>query len=257
MQSDLFAQGFSFSGYERDLLALNTGDGKFIDISGASGADSVTDARGSLFADFDNDGDLDIFVRTMHGPSHVLMRNNVGQDHKSLRVTLRGTASGSDAFGAIVKVHTDSGVRTKLHSGGTGFLGQSDPRLLFGLGKSDTVQSIEVWWPSGTNQAFQAIDGSSVLLVEGEDTAQAVRDKRGRLPNPPKAEEHAWRFLSIQPGDALPRRFADKAEVGQAVLLNFWSTTCVPCRAEMPELEKIHQTDSRRRPGRASDRVRG
>jgi len=37
-QSALFAKGFSFSGYERDLVALNVGD-SFLDISGASGAD--------------------------------------------------------------------------------------------------------------------------------------------------------------------------------------------------------------------------
>ncbi|MFB3095508.1 MAG: FG-GAP repeat domain-containing protein, partial [Candidatus Acidiferrales bacterium] len=57
----IFEEGFSFSGYERDLLSLNLGGKKFLDISGISGIDSVTDGRGSVFADFDNDGDLDVF----------------------------------------------------------------------------------------------------------------------------------------------------------------------------------------------------
>ena len=44
--------GFSFSGYERDQLMLNLGNGKFLDISGVSGMDSITDGRGAVFADF-------------------------------------------------------------------------------------------------------------------------------------------------------------------------------------------------------------
>ncbi len=57
---ELLATGFSFSGYERDQLMLNLGEGKFLDISGVSGMDSITDGRGAVFADFDNDGDLDV-----------------------------------------------------------------------------------------------------------------------------------------------------------------------------------------------------
>ena len=48
-------EDFSFSGYERDLVCLNRGDGTFLDISGASGADSVTDGRAAVFADFYDD----------------------------------------------------------------------------------------------------------------------------------------------------------------------------------------------------------
>ena len=57
----MFGQGFSFSGYERDPLYLNLNGKKFTDISGVSGIDSITDGRAGVFADFDNDGDLDVF----------------------------------------------------------------------------------------------------------------------------------------------------------------------------------------------------
>ncbi len=57
----IFKEGFSFSGYERDLLAMNLGNGKFLDVSGVSGVDSISDGRGSVFADFDNDGWEDLY----------------------------------------------------------------------------------------------------------------------------------------------------------------------------------------------------
>ena len=84
----IFGEGFSFSGYERDLLALNLGDGTFLDISGVSGVDSISDGRGSVFADFDNDGDADIFLTTVQGEAHYLFRNNVGSANGFLRVEL-------------------------------------------------------------------------------------------------------------------------------------------------------------------------
>ena len=58
----LLEKGWSFSGFERDKLFLNRGDGSYLDLSGVSGADSVTDGRGVAFGDFDNDGWEDLFT---------------------------------------------------------------------------------------------------------------------------------------------------------------------------------------------------
>ena len=147
----MFGQGFSFSGYERDPLFLNLGNRKFVDISGCSGIDSVTDGRAGVFADFDNDGDLDVFSTTIQGQSHLLFRNNVGQDNRFLRVALEGgTSIGRDACSAVVRVRTSAGTLTKTKAGGSGFISQHDPRLLFGLGTDERAASVEVTWPDGT-----------------------------------------------------------------------------------------------------------
>ena len=59
--SEIFGDGFSFSGYERDLVKWNDGQGHFVDVSGVSGADSISDGRGTVYADFDNDGWEDLY----------------------------------------------------------------------------------------------------------------------------------------------------------------------------------------------------
>ena len=61
----IFQEGFSFSGFERDHVALNLGSKEFLDISGISGLVSVSDGRGSVFADLDNDGDTDVLLTTV------------------------------------------------------------------------------------------------------------------------------------------------------------------------------------------------
>jgi thiol-disulfide isomerase/thioredoxin len=253
LQAELFADGFSFSGYERDLVALNLGDGRYLDISGISGADSVTDGRGSVFADFDNDGDLDIFLRAIHGKAHHLFRNNVGSDSGFLRVTLRGTASGTDAFGAEVRIKTSAGIQTKVKAGGSGFVSQSDPRLLFGLGGDGAAEWLEVTWPSGKKQRFAGpAAGSSMSIIEGREEPVIHREKRFSLPDPQTTEERKWHAFGLDPESPvddvvieLPggekRRLSDLVNDGETLLLNFWATWCRPCALEMPELQRLHR----------------
>ena len=252
-QRELFSAGFSFSGYERDMLALNLGGGKFLEISGVSGMDSITDGRGAVFADFDNDGDLDVFLRAMHGTAHLMFRNNVGNANGFLRIALEGRESGRDAFGAVVRVKTSRGTLTKVKSGGSGFLSQGDPRLLFGLGEDAKAEWVEVTWPSGWRQR---IDGPAVntswLLVEGESKSRLVADVGGRLPDPFTEDEAKWHSVRVRKGDSFPAlsvtmregingKVPSLLEPGRPTLVNLWATWCLPCRKEMPELERIHQ----------------
>jgi thiol-disulfide isomerase/thioredoxin len=257
-QGGLIHEGFSFSGYERDQLMLNLGEGKFLDISGVSGLDSITDGRGSVFADFDNDGDLDVFLRTLQGAAHLMFRNNVGNAQGFLRVALEGRESTRDAFGAVVRVKTSRGILTKVKSGGSGFLSQSDPRLLFGLGEDARAEWLEVTWPSGRQQRFDGpVANTSWLLVEGESQLRSVAETRTSLPDPFSEEEAQWHSVRLRKGQPLPalpvatldgtsEALSSLLEAGRPTLVNLWATWCIPCRQEMPELERIHQSASKR-----------
>ena len=163
----LLRRGLSFSGYERDLVCLNLGNGRFLDISGISGADSISDGRAAVYFDYDDDGDRDIFLRAMHGRAHLLFRNEIGSEKGFARVVLEGRESGRDAFGAVVRMKTSAGILTRLKSGGSGFLSQSDPRLHFGLGDDRRAEWVEVTWPSGRKQRLAGpAAGSTLRIVE-------------------------------------------------------------------------------------------
>ncbi len=249
----MFGQGFSFSGYERDPLYLNLGGKKFTDISGVSGIDSITDGRAGVFADFDNDGDLDVFSTTIQNQAHLLFRNNVGQDNNFLRIGLEGDAkTGTDAYGAVVRVKTSAGTLTKIKSGGSGFISQHDSRLLFGLGKDKEAESIEVTWANGEVERFaaNAASGSTLLLKKGSGKVNSISVSKANLPNPLTKTEILARGLKIEIGKPLPD-FAVKTmngaassvkkqmKAGRQTLINIWATWCVPCAKEMPELERM------------------
>lgn len=255
-QNELLGKGFSFSGYERDTLFLNLGKTaggpvKYMEISGVSGIDHPSDGRASVFADFDNDGDPDVFLTTIQGPAHLLFRNNVGQSNRWIRVALTGNHCGRDAFGTVVRVKTSAGILTKIKAGGSGFQSQHDPRLLFGLGADAQAEWIEVTWPDGRKSRFAGVPaGSSILATEGRDAFTAVKEAPAKLPDPPTREELALQALKLKKGQPFPSvivrrldgtraRLQASFKPGRRTLINLWATWCGPCGREMPELERL------------------
>ena len=246
-------QGFSFSGYERDLLCLNLGTGKYLDVSGISGIDSISDGRAAVFADFDNDGDLDVFLTTIQGDAHLLFRNNIGQANNFLRIVLEGSPElGRDAYGAVVRLRTSAGTMTKIKSGGSGFIAQHDPRLLFGLGSEERAEWIEVSWPNGKVERLRADAraGSTLLLRAGAGRAEVLALGRAQLPDPLTRAETFARKLKIRVGKPIPdlalktldgqqTSLYKQLRPGRRTLINVWATWCAPCFLEMPELEKL------------------
>lgn len=248
--SKLVKDGMSFSGYERNSLYLNLHSDGFLNISGVSGTDSILDGRGAVFADFDNDGDLDIFLTTIQQQTHLLFRNNVGQQVNCLRILLQGTDSGQDAYGTVVRVKTSSGILTKQKSGGAGYLAQHDPRLLFGLGNDTSAEWLEITWPSGVVQRFTQVEAGSVLRVVEGAAPEKIEEHRFSFPDPFPQEQAFLAKLKIRPGMNFPdvaitslknrkSRFRETLRSDQRYLVNLWATYCIPCATEMPELQRL------------------
>ena len=196
----IFQEGFSFSGYERDLLSWNLDGREFLDISGVTGADSISDGRGSVYADFDNDGDLDIFLVALQGDAHHLFRNNVGSSNHFLRVTLVGAGAGRDAFGAEVRLKTSHGVQTRVRTGGSGFLSQHDPRLLFGLGSDRVAEWMEVTWPGGETQRWERVGAGSYVVRQGRRQIERIREPLSPLPDSTSKQENLIALLTFGQG---------------------------------------------------------
>ena len=151
-------------------LFLNQGAAGFLDVAAAAGPGFARPrvGRGAAFADFDNDGDLDVLLTTNNGPP-VLFRNDQTSGNRSLRLRLIGTRSNRDAVGAVVHYEAGdlSGQRTV--KGGSSYLSQSELTLTLGLGKRDKCDQIRILWPSGRTEEYENLKaGLRLYVVEGK-----------------------------------------------------------------------------------------
>jgi len=144
----------------------NTGDGKFKDVSTDLGAyfQEENVGRGACLGDYDNDGDIDIYIVNLNSLNKFL-RNNKGNQNNWLIINLKGTTSNRDGIGARVKISAGGKVQSTQKKSTTGYLSQNDPRLHFGLAKAESVDKIEIRWPSGKMQVLENVKANQILDV--------------------------------------------------------------------------------------------
>jgi len=160
----------------------NLGDKKFEDVSGKLGKaiQKPTVARGVAYADYDNDGDLDLVVTASNGPVRLLRNDNANQNDV-LRVKLVGSKSNRDGIGARVTLVTSTGVRmTRMVKSGSSYLSQSEFPLTFGLGKpgKPLPGRIEIVWPSGGQQTVAGLKANTFVTIregKGIVATEAIR----------------------------------------------------------------------------------
>jgi len=147
-------------------LFRNLGGGKFEDVSTTGGPffQMKTVGRGACFADYDSDGKVDAFLVNLGGPGQLLHNATAGTAHW-LKIRLVGTKSNRDGIGATVEV-TANGMKQKSERvAGSGYLGQDDWRLHFGLGAASKAERVVVSWPSGTQQVLENVTADQVLEI--------------------------------------------------------------------------------------------
>ncbi len=172
---ELVRQGRSFSGHERNCCFLNLGEGKFADISSASGWDFPDDGRGLAQVDWDLDGDLDVWLANRNGPQLRYLRNDVPNSHHFVQLRLEGRTCNRDAIGARVEVRLEGDAKPRIRTlrAGEGFLSQSSKWLHFGLGDAPSLQQVIVHWPGGAAETFQGVSADGrYRLVQGTGEAE-------------------------------------------------------------------------------------
>ena len=170
------------AGYpEPKLLQLNQKDGTFCDASAQAGPALLEHrvSRGVAVGDLFNDGQMDIAVEDLDGNPMLLRNHGLAGTHW-VGFELAGTKSNRLAIGSRLKIVAGGMTQTEqIHSGGS-YLSQHDLRVHFGLGMSTRIESVEIYWPSGTVDVLKNLAADqfySVLEGKGIVTAEGIRPK--------------------------------------------------------------------------------
>jgi hypothetical protein len=138
------------------VLMRNRND-KFKDITkrGGSYFQQPHLARGVALGDLDNDGKLDLVISHMNDPVAIL-RNVAPSDNHWLGVSL-STAGHADLVGARVVVESGGRKQTRFAKGGGSYASSPDRRHVFGLGATDRIDKVTVFWPDGKKQEWTGL----------------------------------------------------------------------------------------------------
>jgi enediyne biosynthesis protein E4 len=144
---------------------LQNAGGKFVDVSSGAGQDFQVARvhRGAAFADFDNDGRIDVAVTSINGPVELWM-NRTPMQHW-LQLKLEGTRSNASGIGAKIVCRSSQRTQTCMVSSSVGYGCSSDSRVHFGLAEERTV-SLEIHWPSGTVQQMRDVKCDQRLSIQ-------------------------------------------------------------------------------------------
>jgi hypothetical protein len=173
-----------------NLMFRNDGGDKFVDVTRAGGFGNLQKGHGVAFADFDHDGDQDVFNELggfFRGDTfYNTLYENPGNQNHHLTLKLIGERSNRLAYGARIKVVVDTprGERA-LHRavGSVSSFGSAQARQEIGLGDATAIRDIEIWWPaSGIRQRLTGLEMDAFYeITEGVDTPRKLSLQRYTL----------------------------------------------------------------------------
>ena len=176
--------GYSF--LVPNVMLKNVDGSHFVDVTTSSGTGHLQKGHGVSFADWDRDGDVDLFVESggaVPGDrAHNLLFRNPGQEQKRhwLEIRPAGTRSNRSAMGAKVRVDVPAGPGRKARSiyrevGGNSSFGGNSLAVSIGLGDHADRVSVTVDWPaSKTTQTFDVAPDRAIEIREGETTFRTL-----------------------------------------------------------------------------------
>ena len=142
---------------------------RFVDVSHAVGLRKLQDkvGRGTAFADFDNDGDVDVLVINKNDKP-TFLRNDGGNRLNWLAIRAQGVGSNRDGIGSKILVESGGLRRGFEVRGSDSYLSSNDMRVQVGLGAA-TSADIEIRWPSGQVDRYESVTANGFYLaIEGQ-----------------------------------------------------------------------------------------
>jgi hypothetical protein len=148
----------------------NKGDLTFADKSKEWGLTQTAVSNAAVYADFDNDGDLDLLIGNNNEPV-MLYRNNARElnGNNFVHIRLKGSSANTAALGAKLWVHAGGTVVFAEQYPVRGYQSSVSPVMLFGVGNNTVIDSIVVAWPGGNRSVVQQVAaGKTYSFAEAE-----------------------------------------------------------------------------------------
>src|SRR5947209_2767987 len=256
--NELIRSDATWSGYERNILYANNGDGTFADVSAAAGLDFIEDSRSFALADIDHDGRLELVLKNRNSPQLRILKNVAKAIPPSIVFRLQGTKSNPDAVGAAVTNESGSRTQTQTVRVGSGFLTQHSKEIFFGLGEHQGPVRAAIRWPSGAVQQLADLPVNHRIWVQEGKQPSRIEPFKNVKPLPATAGSstaagdllastvETW-LLAPVPGpefslpDLSGKQWTLAGVRGKPALVHFWTSKSDDCVRALQALEKTYK----------------
>lgn len=133
------------------------------------GFDVPSYSNGAAYADFDNDGDLDLAVNNINETAFIFKNNTISSAHRKnnfLQISLEGEKPNARAIGAKISFESSRGISSHVNYSTRGFMSSVGSIANFGLGKDTVVDFLHITWPDGTQQSLENVKANQRLTVQ-------------------------------------------------------------------------------------------
>lgn len=156
----------------------NRQDLSFENVSDSWGLAQNANSNGAVYADLDNDGDIDLIVNNVNAPAMVYENLSVQQQKGNfLRLKLKGDGKNSFGLGAKVKLFTSQGIQYQELSPFRGYQSSVAPYLNFGMGGQASIDSLQVIWPGGKITKMLNVQPNQILEISPSEAGKNSEKK--------------------------------------------------------------------------------
>lgn len=147
----------------------NNGNITFDNVTDSWGLSTPSFSNGGIYADLDNDGDMDMVVNNINDAAFVY-KNTLMDNEKTkqnyLTLLLRGDTKNPDGLGAWIYIYYGTDKQVYEQTPYRGYLSSVDIRPHFGLGNTSKIDSLIIIWPNNKEQILKNVSANQFLSLD-------------------------------------------------------------------------------------------
>jgi len=159
----------------KNYIFRNNGDLTFTDVTDIWGDEQPSLSNGSAYADFDNDGDMDMVVNQINDYA-LVYRNNTSEEklNNFLKIRLDGAGMNKEGIGAKVSLTCGDKTYTQEFIPSRGYMSSGSHELIFGIGQASVADEVKVVWPDLREQVIKSVKADQTITLHNNEASVAV-----------------------------------------------------------------------------------